>query len=110
MIALGALLLAAFPEAGQVDSIVTGGDTIFGGFGTFVLAVALIGMVSVITLNLYSGSLAGLSGGRTRVTPDQADAGHSHRGRDHHRGTRDGRQPAAAGGLPAPVQRTSWSC
>jgi len=68
MIALGALLLAAFPDAGQVGSIVTGGDTIFGGFGTFVLAVALIGMVSVITLNLYSGSLAGLSAVDT-VTP-----------------------------------------
>ena len=61
MIALGALLLAAYPEAGQVDSIVTGGNAIFDGFGTFTLAIALIGLVSVIALNLYSGSLAGLA-------------------------------------------------
>jgi nucleobase:cation symporter-1, NCS1 family len=61
MIALGALLLAAFPKAGQVDSIVTGGNTVFNGFGTFALAIALIGLVSVIALNLYSGSLAGLA-------------------------------------------------
>jgi len=61
MIALGALLLAAFPKAGQVDSIVTGGNTVFNGFGTFTLAIALIGLVSVIALNLYSGSLAGLA-------------------------------------------------
>jgi purine-cytosine permease-like protein len=61
MIALGALLLAAYPKAGQVDSIVTGGNAIFTGFGTFALAIALIGLVSVIALNLYSGSLAGLA-------------------------------------------------
>ena len=61
MIALGALLLAAYPNAGQVDSIVSGGDAIFKGYGTFTLAIALIGLVSVIALNLYSGSLAGLA-------------------------------------------------
>jgi NCS1 family nucleobase:cation symporter-1 len=61
MIALGALLLAAFPQAGQLDSIVTGGDTLFAGFGTSTLAIALLGIMSVIALNLYSGSLAGLA-------------------------------------------------
>jgi NCS1 family nucleobase:cation symporter-1 len=61
MIALGALLLAAYPNAGQIDSIVSGGDAIFKGYGTFTLAIALIGLVSVIALNLYSGSLAGLA-------------------------------------------------
>jgi NCS1 family nucleobase:cation symporter-1 len=61
MIGLGALLLAAFPNAGQLDSIVSGGDTFFAGFGTFTLAIALIGIMSVIALNLYSGSLAGLA-------------------------------------------------
>src|SRR5207247_1005721 len=61
MIALGALLLAAYPNAGAVDSIVSGGNAIFTGFGTFALAIALIGLVSVIALNLYSGSLAGLA-------------------------------------------------
>ena len=77
MIALGALLLASHPQpylagygaagprpypgAAAVDSIVSGGDAIFKGFGTFSLAIALIGLVSVIALNLYSGSLAGLA-------------------------------------------------
>ncbi len=61
MIGLGALLLAAYSGAAPVDSIVSGGNAIFTGFGTFALAIALIGLVSVIALNLYSGSLAGLA-------------------------------------------------
>ena len=61
MIALGALLLAFFPDAQTVDSIVAGGDLLFAGFGTFSLAIALIGMVTVIALNMYSGHLSGLS-------------------------------------------------
>jgi purine-cytosine permease-like protein len=61
MIGLGALLLALFPDAAPVDSIVLGGDLLFAGFGTITLAIALIGMVTVIALNMYSGSLAGLS-------------------------------------------------
>ncbi len=61
MIGLGALLLALFPEAQTVDSIVSGGDLLFAGFGTFSLAVALIGMVTVIALNMYSGHLSGLA-------------------------------------------------
>jgi len=61
MIALGALLLAGNPSAQTVDVVVAGGNAIFNGFGTFALATALIGLVSVIALNLYSGSLAGIS-------------------------------------------------
>jgi len=61
MIALGALLLAMFPAAQTVDSIVSGGDLLFPGFGTIALASALIGMVTVIALNMYSGSLSGLA-------------------------------------------------
>lgn len=71
MIALGALLLAAYPTAGAVDSIVSGGNAIFSGFGTISLAIALIGLVSVIALNLYSGSLAGLAAVDT-VSPIKA--------------------------------------
>lgn len=61
MIALGALLLAVFPDAQTVDSIVSGGDLLFSGFGTISLAVALIGMVTVIALNMYSGHLSGIA-------------------------------------------------
>lgn len=61
MIALGALLLAGYPQAQTVDAVSVGGNAIFNGFGTFSLAVALIGLVSVIALNLYSGSLAAIA-------------------------------------------------
>lgn len=71
MIALGALLLAAYTGAASVDSIVLGGNAIFNGFGTIALAIALIGLVSVIALNLYSGSLAGLAAVDT-VSPIKA--------------------------------------
>jgi len=71
MIGLGALLLAAYSGAAPVDSIVSGGDALFKGFGTIALAIALIGLVSVIALNLYSGSLAGLAAVDT-VSPIKA--------------------------------------
>ncbi len=61
MISLGAFLLALFPDAATVDSIVSGGDLLFAGFGTITLAVALLGLVTVIALNMYSGSLSGLA-------------------------------------------------
>lgn len=71
MIALGAFLLASFPAAASIDAVAAGGDAIFNGFGTIVLAVALVGLVSVIALNLYSGSLAMLAAVDT-VTPIRA--------------------------------------
>jgi nucleobase:cation symporter-1, NCS1 family len=61
MIGLGAFLLASFPESESIGAVAAGGDAIFSGFGTIVLAVALVGLVSVIALNLYSGSLAMLA-------------------------------------------------
>lgn len=71
MIALGAFLLASYPESASIDAVAAGGDAIFNGFGTIVLAVALVGLVSVIALNLYSGSLAMLAAVDT-VTPIRA--------------------------------------
>ncbi|HEX3219862.1 MAG TPA: cytosine permease [Candidatus Limnocylindria bacterium] len=71
MIALGAFLLASYPDQAAIGAVAAGGDAIFNGFGTLVLAVALIGLVSVIALNLYSGSLAMLAGVDT-VTPIRA--------------------------------------
>jgi nucleobase:cation symporter-1, NCS1 family len=62
MMALGAFLLASYPDTESIGAVAAGGDAIFGGFGTIVLATALIGLVSVISLNLYSGSLAMLAG------------------------------------------------
>jgi nucleobase:cation symporter-1, NCS1 family len=73
MIALGAFLLASYPDqlGMAIGAVAAGGNTIFDGFGTIVLAVALVGLVSVIALNLYSGSLAMLAGVDT-VTPIRA--------------------------------------
>jgi nucleobase:cation symporter-1, NCS1 family len=67
MIALGAFLLASYPDQASIGAVAAGGDAIFNGFGTIVLTVALVGLVSVIALNLYSGSLAGLEGVDTVV-------------------------------------------
>ena len=61
MIALGAFLLASYPDTESIGAVAAGGDAIFDSFGTIVLATALIGLVSVISLNLYSGSLAMLA-------------------------------------------------
>ena len=61
MIALGAFLLASYPDQQSIGAVAAGGDAIFNGFGTIVLTVALVGLVSVIALNLYSGSLAMLA-------------------------------------------------
>jgi NCS1 nucleoside transporter family len=61
MIGLGAFLLASYPESESIGAVAAGGDAIFNGFGTIVLTVALVGLVSVIALNLYSGSLAMLA-------------------------------------------------
>jgi nucleobase:cation symporter-1, NCS1 family len=61
MIALGAFLLASYPDTESIGAVKAGGDAIFNGYGTVVLTTALVGLVSVISLNLYSGSLAMLA-------------------------------------------------
>ena len=61
MIALGAFLLASYPDQASIGAVKVGGDAIFNGYGTIVLTTALVGLVSVIALNLYSGSLAMLA-------------------------------------------------
>jgi NCS1 family nucleobase:cation symporter-1 len=71
MMALGAFLLASYPDQQSIGAVAAGGDALFSGFGTIVLTVALVGLVSVIALNLYSGSLALLAGVDT-VTPIRA--------------------------------------
>ncbi|HET7581357.1 MAG TPA: cytosine permease [Candidatus Limnocylindria bacterium] len=73
MIGLGAFLLASYPDQQgmAIGAVNVAGNAIFNGFGTIVLATALIGLVSVIALNLYSGSLAMLAGVDT-VTPVRA--------------------------------------
>ena len=74
MIALGAYLLASYADSDSIGAVAAGADAIFDGFSTIVLAVALIGLVSVISLNLYSGSLALLAA----VDTVSADPGQRH--------------------------------
>jgi nucleobase:cation symporter-1, NCS1 family len=62
MIALGAFLLASYADSESIGAVAAGADAIFDGFSTVVMLVALVGLVSVISLNLYSGSLALLAG------------------------------------------------
>lgn len=57
LLSLGALIAAAFPELGAIDAVDAAGDAVFDGFGTVVLLVALPGLISVMALNLYGGSL-----------------------------------------------------
>jgi purine-cytosine permease-like protein len=71
MIALGAYLLASYSDSASIGAVAAGADAIFDGFSTVVLAVALVGLVSVISLNLYSGSLALLAAVDT-VSPIKA--------------------------------------
>jgi NCS1 family nucleobase:cation symporter-1 len=63
LMCLGALVQAA---AGKnfdiVPSLKTAADGVFSGFGDIVLIVATIGLISVIALNLYGGSLTLISG------------------------------------------------
>lgn len=57
LLSLGALIAAAFPELGVIEAMRAAGDSVFNGFGTIALLVALPGLVTVMALNLYGGSL-----------------------------------------------------
>src|SRR5262245_25334687 len=61
MIALGAYLAASFAGLESIGAVAAGADAGFEGFSNVVMLTALVGLVSVISLNLYSGSLALLS-------------------------------------------------
>jgi purine-cytosine permease-like protein len=57
LLGLGALIAQAYPGQGVIETIRAAGDSIFAGFGSFALLVALPGLIVVMALNLYGGSL-----------------------------------------------------
>lgn len=57
LLGLGALIAQAYPTLGVIEAVRTAGDSIFAGFGSVVILAALPGLVVVIALNLYGGSL-----------------------------------------------------
>jgi NCS1 family nucleobase:cation symporter-1 len=59
--AIGALVVAPDTEVGIVDALRATGDGIVDGFGTVVLLLGLIGLVTVAALNLYGGALTLIS-------------------------------------------------
>lgn len=61
LMGLGAYLGAAFPMDESLSSVRTAGDLLFDGFGGFVLLCALLGLIGVCTINLYTGGLTLLS-------------------------------------------------
>lgn len=61
LMGLGAYLGAAFPGDESLRAVRAAGDLVFDGFGGIVLFCALLGLLGVCTINLYTGSLTMLS-------------------------------------------------
>jgi NCS1 family nucleobase:cation symporter-1 len=59
--AIGALVVAPDTDVGIVDALRAAGDGIVDGFGTVVLIMGLIGLITVSALNLYGGALTLIS-------------------------------------------------
>jgi NCS1 family nucleobase:cation symporter-1 len=63
LMVLGALLAAwAGKDFEAITSINAAGDKVFSGFGAVVLLLAALGLISVMALNMYGGSLTLISG------------------------------------------------
>jgi NCS1 family nucleobase:cation symporter-1 len=61
LLALGALVGAAYPSLGVVEAVRAAGDEVLPGFGLIVLLAGFPGLVCVAALNIYGGSLTLLS-------------------------------------------------
>lgn len=61
LMGLGAYVLSSFPELGPIAAVRAAGDAIIPGFGWLLLLAAWPGLIAVISMNMYSGSLTGLS-------------------------------------------------
>lgn len=59
---LGAVMYSAAPEdATPVAAFKAAGDNLFGGFGSIVIAALLVGLLAVMAVNAYGGSLSMIS-------------------------------------------------
>lgn len=61
IIALGAILSAAAPGAGVIQAFRAGGDSLIDGLGWIIVFLLLIGLLAVMALNAYGGSLTLIS-------------------------------------------------
>lgn len=61
LMGLGAVLYASYPEFGPVEAIRVAGDAIMPGFGTLALVLSALGLITIASVNMYSGSLTLLS-------------------------------------------------
>lgn len=61
LIGLGSYLGAAFPGRTPVDAVLTAADTVFSGYGLVIACYALVGLVTVSAINLYTASITLLS-------------------------------------------------
>jgi nucleobase:cation symporter-1, NCS1 family len=61
LMGLGNLVIAGNPDLGPIEAIRAIGDDVFDGFGVVILLLAIPGLVSVMSLNMYGGALALIS-------------------------------------------------
>lgn len=62
LMGLGSLLSSRLPEVDAVGSIKQVGDELFPGFGTIVVLVSAVALISIMGVNAYGAMLTGLSG------------------------------------------------
>ncbi|MFK0003323.1 purine-cytosine permease family protein [Paenarthrobacter sp. NPDC090522] len=58
---VAAVVTAAFPGTGIIEAFFFGGNAVFGGFGSIVLVLGLIGTIYLGSMNFYGGSLTVIS-------------------------------------------------
>lgn len=61
MMLVGTVAAGLFPKAGIVQAVTFAGDQIFPGFGTILLVMSVIPLITIGTLNVYGGSLTLMS-------------------------------------------------
>jgi purine-cytosine permease-like protein len=62
MMLVGTVAAGLFPKLALVESVISAGDGIFPGFGTTLLLVSVVPLITIGTLNFYGGSLTLLAG------------------------------------------------
>ncbi|MFG2887663.1 purine-cytosine permease family protein [Streptomyces sp. NPDC048297] len=61
MMLVGTVAAGLFPKLALVESVIAVGDKVFHGFGTTLLLVSVVPLITIGTLNFYGGSLTLLS-------------------------------------------------
>lgn len=61
LMSLGAILSSKIPGADGIGSLVTAGDLLFPGFGTVVVLVGTVALITIMGVNAYGAMLTGVS-------------------------------------------------